>query len=93
MKEYNGLCLFRIENEQLTFRRFLVMSEVPELYRKLREARRKHVPQVSSKSAQVTPSGLQTCVFHPLERHGYSKNNVKNMKNKKTNEKQCLNMV
>ena len=42
---------------------FLIVSEAAELYRKLREACRKTVPQVSSQTALVTPSYLQMCFF------------------------------
>ena len=41
----------------------LVVSEDPELYRKLREACKKNFLQVSSKSASVTPSYFQKTVF------------------------------
>ena len=38
----------------------LVVTEVPELSRKLREACRKNFPHISSKSALVTPNYLQS---------------------------------
>ena len=52
----NKLCLFYIlfENQKVDVKRFLVVSEPPELYRKLREACRKKLPHISSKSALVT---------------------------------------
>ena len=48
---------------EVVFEWFLVVSEVPELYRKLREACRKNCPQVSSKSASVTSSILEEIIF------------------------------
>ena len=50
-----GFLLLLFETYKVGFQLFLVVSEVPDLCRKLREARKKNFPQVLSKSALVTP--------------------------------------
>ena len=52
-------------NVRQGFLRFLLVSEVPDLYVKLREASRKNFRYVSSKSELVVPSydKKQKCVF------------------------------
>ena len=44
-----------IEYKKFGLKGFLVVSKVPELYRKLREACRNNFPQVSSKFEETSP--------------------------------------
>ena len=52
-----------VDKTKPMFYLLLVVSEVPELYRKLQETCRKNFPEVSSNSALVTASYLPKTAF------------------------------
>ena len=60
-----NLWILMMKHSKYFLKLFLIVSEVPELYRKLRAACSKNFRQVSSKSASLTPSYFQIRLIYP----------------------------